>query len=624
MSTIAKLLVGLALSSEEFMAGLDKAEKKTNTSVGNITSGLSKIGSGLVLGIGAAAAAATTATGVFLASTIGGASDLNETISKVGVVFGSSAKSIMDFAANSATAMGMSQGDALKAAGVYGNLFRAMGMAEDASANMSTGLVGLAADLASFNNLDPTDVMDKLRSGLSGQTEPLRSLGVNINAAMLEAKAMEMGLLSVGGEFTAAAKAQATYALITEQTTLAQGDFSRTSGGLANQQRILAATFQNVKDKIGTALLPLITKMTETINKIASDPAFQKMLEDVIKTLGDLANQIMLSIPTALDWFGKLSAWFKDNQPIVIGILAALGVAILAFGIQAAIGFGIAMAPLLPAIAVMVLIGAYVALLAYAWKTNFGGIRDTMLQAWGKIKPVLVTLKNWFAEHIPAALEKIKPIFEAVRAWLGEHIPAALAKSKAFWDDVLLPAIVRVWNFISVHIFPLLAALANLVIAGLGAAIKVLSAIWEKYLLPVITKIWEWIDKNLNPVFEKLHSWIASHVGPAFRELGNKIHQVSEFIRKLTEKIKEMKLPAWLTPGSPTPFENALVGIGKAMNDVTSNKLPSFDAKLNLLPSPLDSMTLGAGEKKSPYNGPSAKEIGRAVAQSLLALGVTQ
>src|SRR4030067_27587 len=89
-----------------------------------------------------------------------------------------------------------------------------MGMTEQASAGMSMGLVTLAGDLASFNNMAPEEVLEKLRAGLTGETEPLKSLGVNLNQAMIQARALEMGLWDGIGTIDANAKATASYSFI--------------------------------------------------------------------------------------------------------------------------------------------------------------------------------------------------------------------------------------------------------------------------------------------------------------------------------------------------------------------------------------------------------------------------
>lgn len=197
------------------------------------------------------------------------ASDLNETMSKSTVVFGRNAAAVQAWSQNSAKAFGMSQNAALGAASTYGNLFVSLGLAEDQSAKMSTKLVELAGDLASFNNVSPEEALDALRSGLVGETEPLKRFGVNMNEATLKAQALKMGLVSSTKEaLNPAVKAQAAYALILEQTTTAQGDFARTSGGLANQQRILNAEWENAQASLGQALLPAVTEVVTVLNSM--------------------------------------------------------------------------------------------------------------------------------------------------------------------------------------------------------------------------------------------------------------------------------------------------------------------------------------------------------------------
>src|SRR3989304_383720 len=184
------------------------------------------------------------------------ASDLAESMNKVNVVFGESAVEVKEFSENAASSLGMSNQAALEAAGTFGNLFTSMGLTRDEAAGMSTDLLTLAADLSSFNNIDPTVALEKLRSGLVGEVEPLRALGVNLSEAAVEAKALELGIIDAGEEMTSAQKVTARYALIIEQTKNAQGDFARTSDGLANSTRILKAQFQDAAAELGQALLP--------------------------------------------------------------------------------------------------------------------------------------------------------------------------------------------------------------------------------------------------------------------------------------------------------------------------------------------------------------------------------
>lgn len=213
---------------------------------------------------GAAAAAAGAIIGKKF---IDAASSLEESQSKVGVVFGQSAGEVRNFAETAAKSLGISKQAALEAAGTYGNLFQAFGVGRDQAANMSTTLVQLASDLASFNNTSVEDALQALRSGLSGETEPLKRFGVALNDVRLKQVALNMGLYDGKGTLDVSAKAQAAYALILQDTSLAQGDFARTSDGAANQQRILIASFKDVSAQIGTALMPMFKSLVGFIQE---------------------------------------------------------------------------------------------------------------------------------------------------------------------------------------------------------------------------------------------------------------------------------------------------------------------------------------------------------------------
>jgi hypothetical protein len=193
------------------------------------------------------------------------ASNLEESQSKVNVVFGASSKAVTDFASTAAKSMGISKQAALEATGTYGNLLQAFGVAQPQAVEMSTTLVQLAGDLASFNNTSVDEAITALRSGLSGETEPLKRFGVAINDVRLKQEALNMGLYSGKGNLDINAKTQAAYALILKDTSIAQGDYARTSDGVANTQKTLAAQFENLKGLLGTALVPMYKSLLSVV-----------------------------------------------------------------------------------------------------------------------------------------------------------------------------------------------------------------------------------------------------------------------------------------------------------------------------------------------------------------------
>lgn len=266
MGKIGDLFWEFRGSSEKLRADAAKAGDMAGKTLGQkLTYALKKgdwgtfVKTGLGLGAGLAAfnAAQNIIGGVAdsVGDMISAASDLEESQSKVNQVFTDSADIIHDWAEGSAEGFGLSKQAALEAAGTFGNFIQALGGSEEQANQMSRSLVELAADLASFNNMEVDDVLTSLRSGLAGEAEPMRRLGADISAARVEAILLANGVEKVNGKFTEAQKVQGRYQAIIEDTAKAQGDFARTSDGLANKQRILDARLQDLQATLGALVV---------------------------------------------------------------------------------------------------------------------------------------------------------------------------------------------------------------------------------------------------------------------------------------------------------------------------------------------------------------------------------
>jgi hypothetical protein len=217
-----------------------------------------------VAAVGAAAIGAFSAAS-FIA--IQRASDLNETISKSQQIFGAASREIETFASGAATALGQTKQQAIDAAATFGIFGKAAGLSGTELATFSTEFVTLASDLASFNNTSPEEAIQAIGAALRGEAEPIRRFGVLLNDAALKSAAMEMGIYNGTGALTAQQKVLAATEVIFQQTSDAQGDFARTSDGLANQQRILKAQFDNISATLGQLLLPYFLRFVTFINE---------------------------------------------------------------------------------------------------------------------------------------------------------------------------------------------------------------------------------------------------------------------------------------------------------------------------------------------------------------------
>lgn len=194
------------------------------------------------------------------------ASDLAEVQNVIDVTFGASAGKINDFAKTAAVQFGLSELAAKKYAGTMGAMFKSMGFGEDAAADMSMEMTGLAGDMASFYNLDADEAFAKIRSGISGETEPLKQLGVNLSEANLSAYALTQGITGSYSAMTEQNKALLRYNYLLESTSDAQGDFTRTSSGWANQVRVLGLQFDTLKGTLGGALIAVFAPVLRWLN----------------------------------------------------------------------------------------------------------------------------------------------------------------------------------------------------------------------------------------------------------------------------------------------------------------------------------------------------------------------
>jgi hypothetical protein len=234
-----------------------------------------KMGTALPI-VGAAIAAAAGAAVAFGTSAVKAASNFNETISKTEVVFGAISAEVKDFSKTAARELGISRTAALDAAATFAIFGKSAGLAGKELANFSTDFVKLAADLASFNNTSVDEAITALGAALRGENEPIRKYGVLLNDAALKAAALELGIYRGTGALTAQQKVLAAQKVIYEQTGDAQGDFARTSGGLAGQMKILSATVDDVKTNLGRALIPVVQTVVTWFNNHVT-PAVERV-----------------------------------------------------------------------------------------------------------------------------------------------------------------------------------------------------------------------------------------------------------------------------------------------------------------------------------------------------------
>lgn len=583
---------------------LGGALERLKGKLGSVGSGLknlsAKILKGVAVGLAGIAAGAATALGGLVALTaksIPAASDLRETVNKVGVVFGDAAAEIINFSKNSAAALGQSRQEALEAASQFGVFGKAAGLVGPDLADFSTTLTSLSSDLASFFNTDPSEAAAAIAAGLRGESEPLRKYGVLLDDATLRAKAFELGLISSTKEgLTPQQKSLAAYQVILDQTADAQGDFERTSDGLANSQRIIKAELADLSAAWGGLFLPIVERVSgflaRTVLPALSNVA--KYIQAVVEG-GDPLNDFLDAIP-------------ERFQPIV----QAIGEVIEAFkegGLQGGLTqlFGEDFVATLTQVRdwLQEFIPVAIQTLVDIW-TNV--LQPLYAAEWEflttKLIPILRSLAEWLGENLPPVIAALAdfwtgtlqpaiqtvwnwlstvliPFFQnTIFPWLQEKIPTAIQTLSDFWTNTLLPAITDIWNFLSVDMLPIWEALAELLEVTVGKAIEALTGLWQNVLQPALEDLWEFIQDKVIPVFQDVWEWLSEKLQPAFEGVGSVIQDIADWIGELADAIANLHLPDWLTPGSPTPFEIGLRGINDALQQLNTTGLSELARRL--------------------------------------------
>lgn len=460
-------------------------------------------GGGMLAALGPAAAAmgaifaGTQVLGFFKTATAA-ASDLGESMNALSVVFGANSEGIASLGREAAQSLGLSNLE-------FNNLAVRFSAFAKTIAGPGGDVVGLmddlttrAADFASVMNLDVNEAAQLFQSGLAGESEPLRRFGIDLSAAAVEAYAYANGIAASGSELTEAQKQQARYGLLIEKTQQMHGDFANTSDSLANQQRILAASWADLSTKIGTLFLPGVTAVVTFANArlmpaltgivdrvVAMREAFATgggaglaealgISEDspILGILDSIREKFSVFADAAEEAFGPVHDAVRELIPTLVDLVPTLVQVVTAFSpVRLVVE---AILPVLPALA-----GA------------FGSLLGTILSAITPLLPTLASLASMIAETLAGAVVQILPVVLSLATTLGGVLTTVVAALAPVLESLvgavasLLPPILGLLGPIVQIVGVALAPLAEIVGVLVAALLPPLVAVFEEILPPV-------------------------------------------------------------------------------------------------------------------------------------------
>lgn len=248
----------------------------------------------------------------------------NETaMQQVEKIYGKAADSIKDFAENKAIDYNMSANEAYKYSQIYGNLIQSITDDQTENAEKTQELLQASSVIASSTGRSMEDVMDRIRSGLLGNTEAIEDLGVNVNVALLETTD---AFKQIAGDkswdkLTFQEQQQIRLLGILEQTSKKYGKEVNKNTASSIQQ--LTAKTKNLTNNLGKKLLPVANKLLDKANS----------LMDKFETLNDEEQENIIKIGLMVAAAGPLLKVGSKAITIVGGVTKGIGTFTKAIGL---------------------------------------------------------------------------------------------------------------------------------------------------------------------------------------------------------------------------------------------------------------------------------------------------
>lgn len=230
----------------------------------------------------------------------------------------------------------------------FNSLIKGFGIGSEEAYKMSKNLTQLSYDLAAFKGLSTEDAMQKIKSGISGELEPMRAIGIALDQATLQQTAYTLGIKKKVSTMTRAQKTELLYYQMLKSTNEAQNYFATTLARVGTKLdgskklilnpttalSVLKQQFTQLGRAIGNIFIPVLTAMipyimaatqvlTELANAVASffgfdmgDYDFSKATESAssgISAIGDEADKTSKKLKGMLAPFDELNTVSFDN-----------------------------------------------------------------------------------------------------------------------------------------------------------------------------------------------------------------------------------------------------------------------------------------------------------------------
>ncbi len=492
------------------------------------------------------------------------AMDAEESENLFEVAMGTMAGDARKWSEETSKALSLNAFNVRKNVATYNSMLTSMGLASEESLKMSEGLTQLSYDMASFYNLKPEEAFEKLKSGISGEAEPLKALGILVNDNTIKTYAYSNGIAKQGEQLTEAQKVQARYGAILDATKNAQGDLARTMDSPTNKIRAMKEQAQQIGIQFGQILIPILEKLIAVIKPLMDKfQGLSKEQQEQIVKIGLIVaavGPIILIIGKVVTIIGTLFSIVST----VSGAIAAAG------GVSAA--FGAVLGALTGPVAIVIAVITGLIAVGVLLYKNWDAIKEFMVKMWEQVKVSTSNAVLALKTVISSTFNAIKSVVLAITNGISNAIKTSWNAIKTITSTV--------WNGIKNIIIGILNGIKGTVHGTINIISSIISGVWNG-IKTVTVAVWGGIKTA-----------ITTPINLARDAVKNAVNAIVGFFRNI--RLPEIRIP--------------------------KIKLPHFrlNGEFNLLPPRVPSLSVEWYAKGGIFNRPSVIGVGEAGTEAVL------
>ena len=459
------------------------------------------------------------------------ASFVEEMENKFNVVFGKMSKDVDAWADEFGKSIGRTKTEIKNGVANLGDLLTGYGMTSKEASKLSQEVIALSYDLASFNNVQDADAIDRMTKGILGEHEGLKALGIAINETTLQGKMLEMGLSGQFAKLDEVTKAQVRYQIMLDQTKNAQGDAVRSADSYENSVKKLKASIQNVAESFGKNLLPLATEVVQAIT-----PVVERLIPlagDLGSALYDGVKQAVESIQGLGDKFQEFKGWVEENKLLCIALASSFGVLATAIGLYTLQQNWMT-------------VSTYVGVTALNVWSAVCGVATTVTTALGKAVGFLMSPFGIVAMVI---IGVIAVVYLLIKHW--DTVCKVASKVGNIVMDTLVGAFefcknksIEIWNNVTTFLSNAFQTICNVVKVGVMFIGEIIKLGFTLITLPW-RMIWENCKGFLIPIFEGIRDYLSNVLSSIGNYIHGKLTDIYNYFANIFNTISNITNAVW-------------------------------------------------------------------------------